>query len=94
MAGQSKLFIEPGSPWEKGYVESVNGKLRDELLNGEINNALIEARVVFENRRCAYHQFRPHSSLDYRPPVPEILEPETFTSHGVHGVGAGQSNSG
>jgi transposase InsO family protein len=74
------LFIEPGSPWENGYVESFNGKLRDELLNGEIFDTLFEARVVIENWRRAYNRFRPHSSLGYRPPAPEILEPSTFTS--------------
>jgi transposase InsO family protein len=77
------LFIEPGSPWENGYVESFNGKLRDELLNGEIFNTLLEARVVIENWRRVYNQFRPHSSLGYRPPAPEVLEPRTFTSQVV-----------
>jgi putative transposase len=77
-------FIEPGSPWENGYVESFNGKLRDELLNGEIFDTLLEARVVIENRRLAYNRFRPHSSLGYRPPAPEGLEPRIFTSQVVH----------
>jgi transposase InsO family protein len=74
------LFIEPGSPWENGYVESFNGKLRDELLNDEIFDILLEALVVIENWRWEYSQFRPHSSLGYRPPAPEVLEPRTFTS--------------
>ena len=78
------LFIEPGSPWENGYVESFNGKLRDELLNGEIFDTLFEARVVIENWRRKFNQFRPHSSLGYRPPAPEVLELRTFTSQVVH----------
>jgi len=78
------LFIEPGSPWENGYVESFNGKLRDELLNGEIFDTLLEARVVIENWRRAYNRFRPHSSLGYRPPAPEVLVPRIFTSQVVH----------
>lgn len=53
------LFIEPGSPWENGYVESFNGKLRDELLNGEIFDTVLEARVIIENWRWAYNCFRP-----------------------------------
>lgn len=65
------LFIEPGSPWENGYIESFNGKLRDELLNGEIFYTLQEARVLIEMWRKHYNQVRPHSSLGYRPPAPE-----------------------
>jgi putative transposase len=65
------LFIEPGSPWENGYIESFNGKLRDELLNGEIFYTLHEARVLIEMWRRHYNQVRPHSSLGYRPPAPE-----------------------
>ena len=65
------LFIEPGSPWENGYIESFNGKLRDELLNGEIFYTLQEARVLIEMWRRHYNQVRPHSSLGYRPPAPE-----------------------
>ncbi len=65
------LFIEPGSPWENGYNESFNGKLRDELLNGEIFYTLAEAKVLVERWRHEYNTFRPHSSLGYRPPVPE-----------------------
>ena len=62
------LFIEPGSPWENGYNESFNGKLRDELLKGEIFTTLLEAKVLIENWRKEYNQFRPHSSLNYQPP--------------------------
>jgi len=65
------LFIEPGSPWENGYVESFNGKLRDELLNGEIFETLHEAKVLIENWRREYNGFRPHSALGYKPPAPE-----------------------
>jgi transposase InsO family protein len=67
------LFIEPGSPWENGYVESFNGKLRDELLNGEIFYTLMEAKVLIERWRQEYNTVRPHSALDYRPPAPEAI---------------------
>ena len=69
------LFIEPGSPWENGYNESFNGKLRDELLNREIFYTLEEAGVLIELWRREYNQFRPHSSLGYRPPAPETVLP-------------------
>ena len=65
------LFIEPGSPWENGYIESFNGKLRDELLNGEVFDTLLEAKVLIERWRKEYNTIRPHSSLGYRAPVPE-----------------------
>ena len=65
------LFIEPGSPWENGYVESFNGKLRDELLNREIFDTLLEAKVLIERLRRAYNTVRPHSSLGYQPPTPD-----------------------
>jgi putative transposase len=65
--GSKTLFIEPGSPWENGYRESFNGKLRDELLNGEIFYSLKEARIVIEKWRKHYNETRPHSSLGYRP---------------------------
>lgn len=69
--GVATLFIEPGSPWENGYVESFNGKLRDELLNPELFDTLLEARVLVERWRTVYNTVRPHSALDYRPPAPE-----------------------
>jgi transposase InsO family protein len=69
------LFIEPGSPWENGYVESFIGKLRDELLNWEIFTSLWEAKVLVERWRRAYNQVRPHSALGYRPPAPEAIQP-------------------
>ena len=69
----STAFIEPGSPWENGYVESFNGKLRDELLNAEVFNTLAEARVLIEQWRVHYNTVRPHSALGYRPPAPEVM---------------------
>ena len=77
--GVKTLFIEPGSPWENGYIESFNGKLRDELLNGEIFTTLIEAKVLIEQWRREYNQVRPHSSLGYRPPAPEAKLSLTLT---------------
>jgi putative transposase len=77
--GVGPLRIEPGSPWENDYVESFIGRLRDELLNGEIFDTLLEAKVVIENWRRKYNQFRPHSSLGYRPPAPETFEPRILT---------------
>ena len=69
------LFIEPGSPWENGYIESFNGKLRDELLNREIFTTLIEAKILIEQWRWEYNHVRPHSALRYRPPAPEAIMP-------------------
>lgn len=69
------LFIEPGSPWEKGYVESFNGRLRDELVNGKIFYSLKEAKILIEQCRRHYNTKRPHSSLAYRPPAPETMTP-------------------
>ena len=77
--GVKTLFIEPGSPWENGYIESFNGKLRDELLNREIFTTLEEAKVLIEQWRREYNQVRPHSSLGYRPPVPEAILSEIMT---------------
>jgi len=71
--GASTAYIEPGSPWENGYCESFNSKLRDELLNGEIFYSLEEARVIIEAWRRHYNTQRPHSSLGYRPPAPDAL---------------------
>ena len=72
--GVKTLFIEPGSPWENGYNESFNGKLRDELLNSEIFDTLLEAKVLIERWRHHYNTVRPHSSLGYRPPAPEAIQ--------------------
>lgn len=73
--GVKTLYIEPGSPWENGYNESFNGKLRDELLNGEIFYSLKEAQILIERWRNHYNKVRPHSSLRYRPPAPEAKQP-------------------
>ena len=72
--GVKTLYIEPGSPWENGYIESFNGKLRDELLNGETFDTVLEAQVLVENWRRHYNAVRPHSSLGYRPPAPEAVQ--------------------
>ena len=72
--GAKTAFIEPGSPWENGYCESFNSKLRDELLNGEIFYSLAEAKIVIEIWRRHDNTKRPHSSLGYRPPAPEVIQ--------------------
>jgi putative transposase len=69
--GVKTLFIEPGSPWENGYIESFNGKMRDELLDREIFTTLEEAKILINQWRREYNTFRPHSSKNYRPPAPE-----------------------
>ena len=71
--GARTAYIEPGSPWENGYVESFNGKLRDELLECEVFNSLAEAKVLIEQWRVHYNTVRPHSALGYRPPAPEVM---------------------
>ena len=71
--GVQTLYVEPGIPWENGYNESFNGKLRDELLNGEMFYTLKEAQVLIERWRLEYNTIRPHSSLNYRPPAPETV---------------------
>ncbi len=68
------LYIEPGSPWENGYIESFNGKLRDELLSGELFFTLQEAQIMIERWRQIYNTKRPHSALGYRPPMPETRQ--------------------
>jgi transposase InsO family protein len=77
--GVKTLFIEPGSPWENGYIESFNGKLRDELLNREIFTTLIEAKVLIADWRKEYNQVRPHSAKGYKPPAPEAKTLEILT---------------
>ena len=77
--GVKTLFIEPGNPWENGYIESFNGKLRDELLNREIFTTLTEAQVLIADWRKDYNQIRPHSSLHYKPPAPEAKMLVTLT---------------
>ena len=71
--GAKTLYIAPGSPWENGYNESFNGKLRNELFNGEIFYTLREAQVLIEEWRQHYNRVRPHSALGYRPPAPETI---------------------
>ena len=73
--GIKTAYIEPGSPWENGYIESFNGKLRDELLNREIFDTLVEAKILVERWRREYNHIRPHSSLNYHPPAPEVKLP-------------------
>ncbi len=68
-------YIEPGSPWENGYCESFNGRMRDELLNGEVFYSLREAQIIIEEWRKHYNTKRPHSALGYRPPTPETIIP-------------------
>ncbi|MFW6039322.1 MAG: IS3 family transposase [bacterium] len=82
--GVRTLCIEPGSPCENGYIESFNGKLRDELLNGEIFDTLLEAKVLIERWRVHYNTVRPHSSLGYRPPAPEAIQPWPAGSAALH----------
>ena len=69
------LYIQKASPWENGYVESFNGKLRDELLAREVFDTLLEAKVLIERWRKVYNAVRPHSSLGYRPSAPESRRP-------------------
>ena len=78
--GVKTLYIAPGSPWENGYVESFNGKLRDEVLNREIFDTLWEVKVLVERWRNEYNHLRPHSALGYRPPAPEtVIPPDLLT---------------
>ena len=74
--GTKTVYITPGSPWENGYCESFNGKMRDEMLNGELFYTLREAQVLIEQWRIHYNTIRPHSALGYRPPAPETLLPK------------------
>ena len=71
--GAETAYIEPGSPWENGYCESFNARLRDELLDGEVFYSLAEAKIVIEGWRRHYNASRPHSALGYRPPAPEVV---------------------
>ena len=69
------MYIEPGSPWENGYIESFNGKMRDEVLNREVFDTLVEAKVFVVRWRGEYNHILSHSSLGYRPPAPEVIIP-------------------
>ena len=60
--GTNSVFIDPGSPWQNAWIESFNGRLRDELLNGRHFDNLLEARVIIEDRRIDYNVNRPHSA--------------------------------
>jgi transposase InsO family protein len=73
--GATTAYIAPGSPWENGYIESFNARLRDELLDGEIFYSLAEARILIESWRRFYNTLRPHGSLGYKPPAPEVFIP-------------------
>jgi putative transposase len=76
--GAKTAYIEPGSPWDNGFIESFNARLRDELLNGEIFYSLNEARIVIESWRRHYNAIRPHRSLGYKPPAPEVFVPALY----------------
>jgi len=73
--GAKTAYVTPGSPWENGFIESFNARLRDELLDGEIFYSLKEARIVIESWRRHYNTLRPHGSLGYKPPAPEVIAP-------------------
>ncbi len=73
--GAKTAYIASGSPWENGYVESFNARMRAELLNGEIFSSLKEAQIIIESWRDHYNAVRPHASLGYRPPAPEVFVP-------------------
>src|SRR5207302_8044609 len=73
--GAKTAYISPGSPWETGFIESFNARLRDELLDGEIFYTLREAEIVIESWRRHYNTVRPHASIGYRSPAPEVFVP-------------------
>jgi transposase InsO family protein len=73
--GAKTAYIAPGSPWENGFIESFNARLRDELLDGEIFYSLKEAKIVIESWRRHYNTLRPHGSIGYKPPAPEVFVP-------------------
>ncbi len=87
-SGVQALYIESGSPWENGYIESFNGRLRDELPNGEIFETVLEARVLCKRWRRHYNTLRPHSSRGYRPPAPETIVPWAGSAVAPPGVRA------
>jgi putative transposase len=73
--GAKTAYIERGCPWENGYIERVNARLRDELLNGEVFYTFREAQIVIESWRRHYNIIRPHASIGYKPPAPEVFVP-------------------
>ena len=75
VVGTKVTYIERGSPWVNGYIESFNARLRDELPHGEVFYSLREAQIVVESWRRHYNTIRPHASLDYKPPAPEVFVP-------------------
>lgn len=75
--GVITAYIEPGSPWENGYIESFNARMRDEFLNGEIFGNMYEAQVLIGRWVRYYNTIRPHSSLHGRPPAPQSVIPST-----------------
>jgi len=81
--GVGTLYIEPGSPWENGYGESFNGKFRDEFLNRELLDTVLETRVLASRYRKHYNTVRPHSALRYRPPAPEAILPQATSREGM-----------
>ncbi len=88
--GAKTAYIEPGIPWENGYGGSFNGKFRDELLSCEIFNTLAEAKVLIEQWRVHYNTARPHFSVGYRPPAPEVvvrMMPQSAVLSGLAPVG-------
>ena len=82
--GARTAYIERGSPWENGFIESFNARLRDELLNGEIFYTLREAQIVIESWRRHYNTVRPHASIGYKAPAPEVFVPELAASPAAH----------
>ena len=82
--GAKTAYIAPGSPWENGFIESFNARLRDELLDGELFYSLKEARIVIESWRRHYNTVRPHESLGYKPPAPEVLVPKIAARSAPH----------
>ena len=92
--GVSTLYIEPGSPWENGCVESFNGKLRNELLDREVFYTLLEVQVLTEQYRRNYNRVRPHSSLGYRPPAPDHLAHRSLSNTGRTNIESGTTTGG
>src|SRR5215211_7619214 len=78
--GARTAYITPGSPWENGFIESFNARLRDELLDGEVFYSLKEAQIVIESWRRHYNHVRPHASLGHRVPAPEVIVPAFASS--------------
>ena len=78
--GARTAYIERGSPWENGFIESFNARLRDELLDGEVFYTLREAQIVIESWRRHYNTVRPHASIGYRAPAPEVFIPALAAS--------------